>query len=1137
MASTERQNSLLVAEDWTKIYQTFQNADFKSYDFETIRRSMVDYLRQNYPENFNDYIDSSEYVALIDMIAFIAQSLSFRIDLNARENFIDTAQRRDSILKLARLISYNPRRTQPAHGFLKIVSVMTTENVFDANGTNINNKLITWNDPTNQDWYSQFTLAMNSAMTTAMFGRPNASKTISGISTELYKLYTLNTDVPIFGFNKTIGGTPMNFELVSSTFADKTFLYEEAPLMGNQFTVVYKNDNKGSGSKNSGWFLQFKEGNLTSSDFRLETANANEIVGVDVENINDTDVWLYKLDSQLRQAILWEKLDSVSGTNVVYNSVKNKVRTFYSVATRENDQIDLNFSDGVFGELPIGAFRLYYRTSNGLSYVITPEEMSNIQVKIPYLSKNGQAQTMTLVLNLQSSVSNSAVSETNESIKQNAPQVYYTQNRMITGEDYNIAPLTANQDIIKIKSVNRASSGISRYFDINDPTARYSSINLYGNDGAIYRDVYTSSFSFEFASKNEVYGIVKSKIEPLIASETMRDFYYEIFDRPLVGQTDVSWKTVSKTVNQVTGYLMNTNSLQAVPVGQFTQSTLKYIKMKALVKFEPPTGKYFAPNGNIVSIKSKNTRDYIWSEVLYVSGDGSNLGTGVDDLGEGLLGLATPIPDGAIPTQIIPMLVTDIPFTFETEIANQIMLRRDFGLRYDRDNSVWAMITSSNLDITNDFSLTHAGDISNLGLDASWIISFRNDGGLYIVSYRGLDYIFHSEKEISFYFDKLDKKYSSKLGTPLKDFINILGINEDPVTSNAMGQEFKWEIVDMLANDDGYLDNNRVKISLFDKTGDGIIDDPDSFNNIVAPDLIDPITSTKRSFIFIQTQDIGGEAVKTLIDPLEVVTFNSELDILTLAPYTAGQLFYFYDSTEDVVKRLDAELGLVLENSIVAYTGRTGIKFQYVHVATQDYRIDPSKSNLIDVYLLTKTYDDEIRTWVLNQVGDPPTPPDSNSLYDSFGANLNNIKAISDEIIYHSAKYKLLFGTGADVNLQAKFYIIKNSKSVINDNDIKSRVITAMNQYFSLENWDFGDTFNFGELSAYVIKELSPEVVNFIIVPNAPEKYFGSLFQVFSMPDEIFLSTADVMDLEIIDTITAGLLKTNGAIAISNNLG
>ena len=47
MATTERQNRLLVAEDWRKIYQAFQQADFKSYDFETLRRTMVAYLREN----------------------------------------------------------------------------------------------------------------------------------------------------------------------------------------------------------------------------------------------------------------------------------------------------------------------------------------------------------------------------------------------------------------------------------------------------------------------------------------------------------------------------------------------------------------------------------------------------------------------------------------------------------------------------------------------------------------------------------------------------------------------------------------------------------------------------------------------------------------------------------------------------------------------------------------------------------------------------------------------------------------------------------------------------------------------------------------------------------------------------------
>ena len=76
MAEITRQQNLLVAEDWKKVYQSFRNADFQSYDFENLRRTMIDYIRQNYPEDYNDYIESSEYLALIDVIAFLGQSLS-----------------------------------------------------------------------------------------------------------------------------------------------------------------------------------------------------------------------------------------------------------------------------------------------------------------------------------------------------------------------------------------------------------------------------------------------------------------------------------------------------------------------------------------------------------------------------------------------------------------------------------------------------------------------------------------------------------------------------------------------------------------------------------------------------------------------------------------------------------------------------------------------------------------------------------------------------------------------------------------------------------------------------------------------------------------------------------------------------
>ena len=156
MSSTNRQNRLLLAEDWKKVYQSFRNAEFKSYDFDNLRRTMINYLRQNYPEDFNDYIESSEYLALIDLIAFLGQNISYRIDLNARENFLELAERRESVLRLARLLSYNPKRNQTANGLLKFESVSTSEDIVDSNGTNLSNQTVLWNDPANTNWREQF---------------------------------------------------------------------------------------------------------------------------------------------------------------------------------------------------------------------------------------------------------------------------------------------------------------------------------------------------------------------------------------------------------------------------------------------------------------------------------------------------------------------------------------------------------------------------------------------------------------------------------------------------------------------------------------------------------------------------------------------------------------------------------------------------------------------------------------------------------------------------------------------------------------------------------------------------------------------------------------------------------------------
>ena len=75
MAKTTRQTSIFGAEDWKRIYRTYKEADFQSYDYETIRKSFVDYLRVYYPESFNDFTESSEFIALMDLMSFIFYSL------------------------------------------------------------------------------------------------------------------------------------------------------------------------------------------------------------------------------------------------------------------------------------------------------------------------------------------------------------------------------------------------------------------------------------------------------------------------------------------------------------------------------------------------------------------------------------------------------------------------------------------------------------------------------------------------------------------------------------------------------------------------------------------------------------------------------------------------------------------------------------------------------------------------------------------------------------------------------------------------------------------------------------------------------------------------------------------------------
>ena len=188
------------------------------------------------------------------------------------------------------------------------------------------------------------------------------------------------------------------------------------------------------------------------------------------------------------------------------------------------------------------------------------------------------------------------------------------------------------------------------------------------------------------------------------------------------------------------------------------------------------------------------------------------------------------------------------------------------------------------------------------------------------------------------------------------------------------------------------------------------------------------------------------------------------------------------------------------------------------------------------MYVITKAYDNEIRTWLKkNQSYDRPSAPTINDLENSYRQSLIPFKSVSDEIIFNPGKYKLLFGPGADSNLQATFKIVKNPNTNASDNQLKSQVIQSINDYFSLDLWDFADTFYFTELAAFLHNQLAPDVLSIVIVPAIATSGFGSLFQIRSEDNEILISSATVDNVEIITSITAEKLKSTGNVVTSTS--
>lgn len=75
-------------------------------EFNSIKQSLVEYSRRYYPDIFKDFSEASFGSMMLDTVAYFGDMLSFYLDYQANESFLDTAVEYDNVIRLGEQVGY-----------------------------------------------------------------------------------------------------------------------------------------------------------------------------------------------------------------------------------------------------------------------------------------------------------------------------------------------------------------------------------------------------------------------------------------------------------------------------------------------------------------------------------------------------------------------------------------------------------------------------------------------------------------------------------------------------------------------------------------------------------------------------------------------------------------------------------------------------------------------------------------------------------------------------------------------------------------------------------------------------------------------------------------------------------------------
>jgi len=97
---------------------------YTSRDFTSIREDLINHAKRYYPDTFKDFTEASFGSLMLDTVAYVGDIMSFYLDYQVNESFLDTSVEYDNIIRLAKQMGYKYQGSPSTTGMVSIYAIV-----------------------------------------------------------------------------------------------------------------------------------------------------------------------------------------------------------------------------------------------------------------------------------------------------------------------------------------------------------------------------------------------------------------------------------------------------------------------------------------------------------------------------------------------------------------------------------------------------------------------------------------------------------------------------------------------------------------------------------------------------------------------------------------------------------------------------------------------------------------------------------------------------------------------------------------------------------------------------------------------------------------------------------------------------